>query len=235
MKWSQILQQIRDDQRDLDQRIAAVVEDYAQKGGRVYCAKGCRNCCNLVVNATLPEAMLVAEQISDRQREKLRAHVLRLVAAMERVVELKDYLRAHRRVVGHCPFLEDDGSCGVYSARPFSCRALLSTRNKEWCAVDFADLHPAERQAFMSGLDRSAVAFPTHYLASPQRTGLALEEKAVRAMKDRFGFSLRGNLTVQVALLVDHRLADLVGQGLARTLQVVQESALSHPLLLEFD
>lgn len=229
---TEILPNVREDQRQFDRRMASWIGDFQGDGGRVYCARGCKNCCNLVVNATLPEAMLVAEQLSGAHRVALRAHVARLAEAIGSVTDLKDYLRLHRKKIGDCPFLDADGSCGVYQVRPFSCRALLSTRNRDWCAVDFADLHPAERQAFMSGLDRSVVAFPTHYLSHPQHLALTLEQNAARAMKDHCGFAIRGNLTVQVLLLVDHELERSLAQGLAQVRQIVQRAGWAHPLLL---
>lgn len=119
--------------------------------------------------------------------------------------------------------------------RPFSCRALFSTRNSDWCAVDFAALHPAERQAFMSSLDRSLVAFPTHYLAAPQQAGVRWEQQAMAAMMSHWGFSVSGNLVFMVFLELQLGLSRLIPMGLQATLAALDKAGANQPYLISCD
>ena len=117
--------------------------------------------------------------------------------------------------------------------RPLSCRALISTRNSSWCAVDFAGLHPLEKQAFLSSLDPAIVAFPSHYLAAPQEFALELESVALVAMRDSFGVALSGNLLYLVWLELSHQLSNVLPQGFAATREFIAATQLELPFLLQ--
>ena len=196
---------------------------------------GCSTCCTLAVNCTLPEAMVVAAALTDSQVERLAAHVARLPAVAASSSDLKEYLRRQRQELGACPFLEDDGRCGVYPARPLSCRALLSTREPHWCGIDFATLSSAEKQEFMAGLDRSIVAFPLHYVAATREQGQLRESDLAGAMTGRFGFYLYGNLPALVYLERQHRLGEAVAAGRETTMSLLTAAGLDHPFLVTVD
>ncbi|BCR04714.1 zinc/iron-chelating domain-containing protein [Desulfuromonas versatilis] len=205
---------------------------YSDAGGRIWCARGCRGCCNLAVNATFSEALLAAEVLTAAQDASLGEHVERLRQMLPEAGDLKSYLRLHRRKVGFCPFLTEDGACGIYASRPFSCRSLLSTRNSDWCAVDFGDLHPLEKQAFLSGLDREVVAYPTHYVAATQGLGAQMEAEATRRMLETFGVALTGNFAVLVYLEKKHGLSRVVADGAGRVEELLAEAGMEHPFLV---
>lgn len=233
--WQTLIGDIRQQQAFLDMLSSSWTADYTASGGRIFCGRGCRGCCSLVVNTTLTEAVAVAGTLTQRQGEAVRSHVARLKGEMGGVGGMKEYLRMHRREMGFCPFLEEDGACGVYGVRPLSCRALLSTRESRWCEVDFAALTSLEKENFVASLDRSAVAFPMHYVASMQEAGQEMEVVASRRMAGAFGFSLYGSLPVLVHLVLDHRLAEACAEGYDAAASVISGAGVDHPFLLHME
>ncbi len=215
-----------------DQQIRHCIENYTRSGGRIFCGKGCRNCCTLTVNSGFGEALLIAEQLTEAQYSALTAHIARLRALLPQVADFKSYLRMQRKDLGDCPFLDDDGACEIYPVRPFACRALLATRPADWCGVDFGALPALEKQLFMAGLNRDLVDFPTHYLAGPRRIGEQMEAEALLTMAQTFGFSISGNLPYLVWLEKTYRLHEKIAAGRAVTEQFLQEEKLDAPFLI---
>lgn len=200
---------------DLDEAVRTWVSEYASRGGRVFCGRGCRNCCSLAVSTTFVEAQMIAEFLSPHQVERLNAHVGALLENLPQVTDLKSFLHMHRKQLGYCPFLDSDGICCIYDLRPLACRALLSTRPAEWCAVDFGEVSPFEKQLFMDSLDRRVVAYPTHYAGGPQESARGLEDALCRQTQQHFGFCLNGNLPFLVWLEREFNLSGYFPQGMA--------------------
>lgn len=221
-------------QQQLDAATARELAAYSGRGGRIFCGAGCSNCCSLVVNATLPEALAVAANLGPKQIAALKAHVERLLADWDEQRDLKSYLRWHRQSVGLCPLLTANGECGVYSRRPLACRSLLATRPADWCAVDFGALSSLEKELFMGSLDRSVVAFPTHYFAATQEFGEELEQRLTLAQQQTWGFSLSGNLSALIYLQLEFGISEVVGQGGAAVAEFLRKSGLDRPMLLQF-
>ena len=196
---------------------------YRSIGKDIYCRKGCSGCCNLAVHATYPEAVLVAGELNREHTDKLRDYVSRLKTVLPQLSSMKDYLETHRRELGTCPFLDAEGSCSIYSIRPLSCRALLSTRPAAWCTVDFSELSEWDKQAYESSLDRHIVAWPTHYVAATQDFAHELENCLLESMKKSGSWRMSGNFAVMVWL---EQQAHLSEQPLITRQQV-------HDILLE--
>jgi hypothetical protein len=231
--WEELKGEVRRRQAGFDAEIDAWLADFA--GGRIRCGRGCRSCCSLAVNCTLTEALLVAGTLTGGQAAALAGHVARLRPLLSEATDLRTWLRLHRQVLGACPFLGDDGACGVYAVRPFSCRALLSTRPPEWCGADFAALHPLERQAFLGSLDRSVVAYPTHYVAATGERGRELEEEAAGRMATRLGASVTGNLPLLVWLAREHRFAEVLAAEPGEAAALLAREELRQPFLVSLD
>jgi len=140
-----------------------------------------------------------------------------------------------RRELGECPFLDAEGACVVYAARPFACRALFSTRPADWCGVDFGELPAIEKQLFMAGLDRALVDFPTHYLAEPRELARELEGAGLLAMERVFGFSLAGNLPYLVWLERHYGLSQRCAEGYATVTALLEAEGLNLPFVLRLD
>jgi Fe-S-cluster containining protein len=217
----------------VDAAIAGWTAAYSTAGGKIFCGKGCSGCCSLAVNCTLPEALRVAELLTEGQKRSVLEHGEKIVERLPDVRDLKEYLRMHRDELGRCPLLESDGSCGVYAVRPLSCRSLISTKESRWCSTDFAALDAAEKRTFVESLDTSAVAFPTHYAAFPQQAALAREEAAERLMKETFGFSLSGNLRYLLFVEVAHGIGRTVSRGFDATATFLFSKGLLLPFVLD--
>lgn len=225
---------VQSSRQQLDAATARHCADYSARGGRIFCGPGCSNCCSLVVNATLPEALAVAGSLNPAQVAAVKGHVERILAGWDEQRDLKGYLRWHRQSVGLCPLLNQNGECGVYPLRPLACRSLLATRPADWCAVDFGTLSSLEKELFLASLDPSAVAFPTHYLAASQELGQELEQRLTLAQQEAWGFSLSGNLSALLYLALEHGIGDLVGRGGEAVAVFLRRSGLDRPLLLHF-
>ncbi len=207
---------------------------YSASGKTIYCRENCSGCCHLAVHATYPEAIAVAEALTEPQLQKLSSYVARLKKAMQELTNLRSYLKKHRQELGPCPFLDAQGSCSIYTIRPLACRALLSTRPAAWCTVDFSELDHWDKQAYESGLDRQVVAWPTHYVAATQDIGRELENTLLISMQRERGWSLSGNFAVMVWL---EKKAQLSKDNAAITQQVrdiVTAHGLNNHLLLNF-
>lgn len=233
--WQEILDKVRKGQEQLDRMSGDWCSSYTAGGGRIFCARGCQGCCNLVVNTTFPEALRIAQTVTMQQADRIRAHVERLLACSRGVTDLKSYLGLHRREIGFCPLLDEEGACSVYRERPFSCRALLSTKESRWCGADFAELSSAEKSAYVDSLDRTVVSFPLHYVAATQDEGMRLESAILWEMAARFGFSLYGNLPLLICLEHEHGLSEWLSRGADAVEWLLKQEEVASPFLLVLD
>jgi Fe-S-cluster containining protein len=198
---------------------SAWLANYHTSGKTIYCRENCSGCCHLAVHATYPEAVHVAEVLTETQSKKLSDYIERLKKALPGLTGMKSYLKSHRQGLGPCPFLDTYESCTIYSIRPLSCRALLSTRPATWCTVDFSKLDSWDKQAYQSGLDRQVVAWPTHYVAATQDFARELEETLLESMLRKKNWSLSGNFALMVWLEKHYGLST----GNIETTQLVRD------------
>ena len=186
----------------------------------------------MAVHATYPEAVAVAGELGEPQLERLSGYIERLKTALPEMTSFKDYLKRHRQALGPCPFLDAQGSCSIYSIRPLSCRALLSTRPAAWCTVDFSTLDHWDKQAYESSLDRQVVAWPTHYVAATQDFGSELENTLLTSMQKENGWALSGNFAVMVWLEKSEQLSRHNRASKQQALDILLASGLNSHLLL---
>jgi len=205
---------------------------YRKTGRSIYCRDGCAGCCKLAVHATWPEAAAIVGRLSEWQIKSLNDYVRVLQKVSPEFSDLKSYLKRHRDELGHCSFLDAQGSCSIYPMRPLSCRALLSTRPSAWCTVDISELTDWDKRAFESSLDRQIVAWPTHYVAATRDLGRDLESSLLGAMLRKRGWALSGNFAVMAWLALNSRLssADRFTKNQLQDLLVTHQ--LDNPLLL---
>ncbi len=231
MELSVLTAQLNSSQNQLDRHIERLNLPPNQ---RVYCQKGCANCCSLVVNCSFVEAAAMARQLSDAQRKAVSGAAPRIVELADNCPSLKDFLLQYRATIGGCIFLDrQHQECSVYPERPLSCRALLSTRPSAWCGVDFSTLHPLEKEAFLSSLDRDIVNFPTHYLASPQERAGELEADLIWSLREQCGYAISGNLIYQLWLEQEHSLTSKLQTGDFDLAAYLHQQQLLQPLLLQ--
>lgn len=232
MSYDTRLQAVRQKQEFFDQFCGAWLSEYRQRGGSIHCGKGCSGCCSLVVNCTISEASAIARAVTPEQQVRLQAAIPAIQECARQAASLKEWLKSYRNQAGPCSFLESDGSCGMYQLRPLSCRSLLATKGPHWCTTDFATLSGDERQAYMERLDRSVVAFPTHYAATPQEMAQELELADLRELEQDYGCSVLGNLPWLVWLVLEHRLDELLSAGAAAMRTYLNERGLASPYLV---
>ncbi len=209
----QIIHGVKEKMDCFDQICTAWIAEYHQRGGKVHCGKGCSGCCSLVVNCTLPEAVQIAAGLTVEQVKRLseKIKIIQLLAAEAN--DMKEWLSSYRKHSGGCPFLKNRVICGIYNVRPFSCRSLLSTMNPDWCSTDFGTLSTEEKRNFMTSLDQSTVAFPTHYAATPQEIGQEMERVCLKQMEKAYGFSVSGTLPWLVWLELEHSISGILLKG----------------------
>lgn len=231
-RWTKLLEELALQRQCLDMMNAGWIGEFSSRGGIIHCTRGCHNCCSLAVNCTLTEAIALAEVLNDDQLAAVNAYAGRLRELAGTAGDLKEYLRMQRQEMGMCPLLDDRGSCGVYAARPLSCRSLLSTRESYWCGVEFTAIPAAEKEQYIASLDRSVTAFPLHYAASPQETGRDFESRQLAHMQEQFGFSCYGCMPVLVSLVHKHALAGAESKAQAESL--ASAAGFSTPLLVSW-
>jgi Fe-S-cluster containining protein len=154
--------QIRPDQilpllRQIDDlAIDRAVEQSEADGKPISCCRGCSACCRAQpVPVTPAEAYALwrlVESLPEPRRSDIRARFAdraqRLFDAGLAEVYLnrdpnlskdtaRDVARKYFRLGLVCPFLADDGACGIYFDRPFVCRQYLVTSPAALCTNPF--------------------------------------------------------------------------------------------------
>jgi hypothetical protein len=122
-----------------DVRVQAAQRTYLR------CASGCDGCCRLRRTAFPVEVAAIRHALTTLPPERVEALRARRDAA-----DVKAGAR--------CVFLEGDGRCAVYAARPVVCRthgpAIRTSEGLSWCKLNFDGLGPGVVEA---GIPASAV------------------------------------------------------------------------------
>ena len=202
---------------------------------RLWCGPGCGNCCTLAVNTTYPEALALAATLTTQQQERVATSAASIIAHARQSPDARSFLAGYRQAVGPCRFLDDSGNCSIYPARPLACRALLATRPPGWCGVNLGELPAFERDAFLASLDRTVVAYPTHYAAAPQELAAAFERGLLFAMLRSTGFALSGMLPLLVWLSSDPGFATALADGTADLRSYLADRHLDRPFLVQIE
>jgi Fe-S-cluster containining protein len=100
------------------------------------CTVGCNNCCMLLATASLPEGILIAEELL--KKPDWQSLVPKLVSAAKEFcfdgVNYKTYL--DKKI--QCVFLKE-GRCSIYPVRPSVCRYYYSVQDPKHCDPDKPD------------------------------------------------------------------------------------------------
>jgi Fe-S-cluster containining protein len=123
-------------------------------GKRVGCGPRCSACCRYLVPLSLPEAIILYDEVQSRPPEQRRALWDSSLSVARRLLEngtggvpdggaaLEDLSAWYHDKQVACPFLEAD-LCGVYDRRPLACREYLTTTPSHCC--DPENGRPVER------------------------------------------------------------------------------------------
>lgn len=231
--WLPLMQLVKKQHAFVDLINQQVCGEQPARGNTVYCGKGCSGCCNLNVHCSVSEVLAIVPTLSANTLATLARYAEQLQQFGADADTLKTFLRSSRQQLGNCPFLDPAGSCQIYSTRPLSCRALLSTKEPHYCSLDFSTLSSEEKQDFMASLDQAVVNFPTHYLAIPQQIAMTAEQQCSDSMINTFGFALTGSLPYLAYLQHQFQLSDQLEKGLENTLNFLDQHQLNTPFLLQ--
>ena len=114
-----------------DERIAA-----APDVGTLACGAGCTWCCYFTVDVRAVEVFGILDFVEQSLAPEVKSRVYAEVRANSRVFsKLTETERTTRNV--KCPFLSE-GRCGIYAARPQSCRNYHAT-NAAGCQQSFEE------------------------------------------------------------------------------------------------
>ncbi|MBU1344987.1 MAG: YkgJ family cysteine cluster protein [Proteobacteria bacterium] len=115
----------------------------------VVCEQGCAYCCHLRVGVSIPEALVIFNELSLKAPPAFFETIKKRVAELEKSGDTLDDAWWHTTRTA-CPFLEKQAQsiCGIYNLRPMSCRAYHST------------LVEACREGYEKGCETKIPCFP---------------------------------------------------------------------------
>lgn len=121
----------------------------------IACTSGCPHCCVLNVTILLPEAMIVADWLSERlPPSRLEEVRVRILDHCRRVRWMEDDERITKQIV--CPLLDADGNCSIHPVRPLVCRAVASL-DRNSCREAFDPAITDEERLVSADMLRQAV------------------------------------------------------------------------------
>ena len=98
------------------------------------CQKGCVFCCQQAITCTTAEWIVIRNRLrkaTGKPARRLKQRLRKSIPAWRRYATGNptiDPIRLNRDWLGKtCPFLNDSGTCSVYSIRPIGCRTMTST------------------------------------------------------------------------------------------------------------
>jgi Fe-S-cluster containining protein len=201
---------------EFDARAARWIETFTAQGGTVHCQAGCFHCCNLPIQVSLAEALLMASSLSETQLSAMRARAFEVIENANNASSWNEYFEQHRLRVGFCPLLEPStGTCTAYAVRPGRCRDTLSAMSYRYCQV--GTLENMSRREY-AAYQREVKAIPvtdgeSHYIQPLEDLGEAIWKVAGRAMRKAWGLEVWGDFWVLTALALDESFMTAVRAG----------------------
>jgi Fe-S-cluster containining protein len=114
-------------------RAQQTIDEVTANAPKLGCKSGCAWCCYRSVEATIPEAILVALQLAD-PGDPRRARILAHAAQFRGLDE------SERRRTGKPCALLVDNRCSVFDDRPLMCRAIMASDGEQCRAAHVASL-----------------------------------------------------------------------------------------------
>jgi Fe-S-cluster containining protein len=97
---------------------------------QISCKKGCIACCELVINISQIEAMVILKYV-DNIKLKLDWVRVNEQSGLQSKMNATEYAGMHNG----CVFLDDKGGCSIYPVRPIACRSHLVSSASELCGL----------------------------------------------------------------------------------------------------
>lgn len=207
----------------------------------VSCAKGCCACCDMSIGVYLPEAVTIAQTLTDAQYAAVADHANRVRAYAETTEAYDDYQAGYRvSEIGWCPLLDvERGICSIYDRRPANCRHVFSNMPAKYCAkgAEFLLAHNADEQAaYARQLDPDVNADGLPFLAPLHDIFHELYELYLMMISARyFNVIVLADMSWLIVLVREYNLAGLASQPDGTRddfVQQVQRLSVYHPHLL---
>lgn len=118
-------------------------EKMVAREGDISCAKGCAACCNMTVQSSIEEALVIVQRYPDVVHDVL-PELVRQEERLDEIVKeekLVDFISPEGAAVlsrrwwqeaRPCAFLRD-GLCSIYEARPYACRNYFVKSDPALC------------------------------------------------------------------------------------------------------
>lgn len=140
--------------KQMGRKMLAIYEETAPKlkkltseGVPTTCTKGCSHCCSLQIYISLPEAVAIAERMSQTP-----ARLKQMVQKCEEHIGKQQLNQsAHFKQNLPCMFLTNNKECSIYDVRPMPCRHHYAVTPPESCAPN------AEQESEVGRYDTSEV------------------------------------------------------------------------------
>lgn len=138
--------------KELYKKIDEGIDSFSQYAP---CRKGCSSCCHLYLECTDIEAEFVRRYIkrnrTSKEIEELNNKIHNMLREMETTARphtleedsLQDMYLNYAAKKNPCIFLNEEGGCSIYEARPLSCRKFIVFTSRENCSISDKIVTPA--------------------------------------------------------------------------------------------
>jgi Fe-S-cluster containining protein len=181
--------------------------------GHISCRKGCSTCCNMSVGLYLPEAVVLAQSLTDDEYAAVSQHARRV---FHYACETPQYLPEFRYSdIGWCPFLlVDEGACGIYTRRPANCRHVFSNMPPKYCdreTVRQLEQDAAMRAEFEQQLDPRVNEDGLPFMTPTEDIFHGKYELYLKVLAAKhFNVNLYGEMSWLLMLVREHDLVSMV-------------------------
>ena len=149
----------------------------------VQCRQGCTFCCHTRASASIPEVLVIVDQLRQALAPKVLDGLRKGLAALAEDGDLTN-LEWWLETRTPCPFLltGEGGLCAIYDIRPFTCRSHHST-DVEQCRKGFEDGKAVEVPCYPL-LRRGLDIFSSAFVSTMRERGLASRQVGFVAAMD---------------------------------------------------
>ena len=204
----------------------------------ISCHKGCRACCDMSIGLYLPEAIVLANSLTDAQYTRVAEHAQRV---FHYACTTSNYPTDYRQAsLGWCPFLDEEhGSCSIYDRRPANCRHVFSNMLPLYCAKDsmlILDQDAGKHAEFLSQLDPDVNEHELPFIAPLEKIFSEKYQLYLMILAAKyFNVMIQGEMSWLIMLAREHHLRDMVtgtGVHLSDVYEQLQKTGLYHDNLL---